>query len=1104
MRKTQIGAIRKEIDSRIPEGLRRGTIQAKNEGANKVDVQLTGSPSYLKGVRVAGATDVRSARIGDEVIVGLADGTPVVLAIMVKSQGNMIVPYEMRSDSFIGGMQGWRISRNGDAEFGNIIVRGEIRGSVMAKQTINSVGGSLMVSPSTVLCANVSSSDTYIDVVDPIFNVGDIVLLNPDVSRLEYMRITGIAAFLVGRYRYNVTRNLDLTGANYFYKGEPVVSTGDAYAIADHVSGYLLMRADDTTGPYYDAFVRNSGTYNDVTRVTRMGNLNGSYGITANYWGFAAGKYGIAGNTSIVVDTNSGIRILNNTTQVAQWKTDGSILIGQEAINQSNVYITSGAIQLRNNTDAKITIAANGSISMDGSMSVGTAGHIKGGATAYGIGTGFWLGYDTDAYKFYIGATGGGELTYDGANLSVTGAINASSGSFTGSITIGTGGVLKSGVTDFLHATDPESGWWLDHNGGTPRFRVGASASGALVKGIVWDGTNLYWKSATSILHSDGYIYVGDGVSDDIAGISSAGSVRMWVGHATATSAPFQIHDSGSMHTAPGIEFRYAATDTTDIGSIRASYARRELTIRRRTGNTEAGESSVVFEVQPSDSASYFFRHKLGASYLSWGDVPSGSGWSEPVYYIGFNSASNKALRFKNAGEGSFDAYVDGVLHLVIEDEQTIYPTTVLTLGHNSTGTPGSGLGAQILFQAETTTTENVDQALIAARWYDATHATRSSYLQFATLNNTVMTEWLFLLDNGELGLNTVYPDRRFTIKGVAGEIPGFSLLNSAGGGWYFDHRNNNEGLGNDLWISYGGDAIFCIDPENFRFGVSTQDPKATIHGITNDAITDAITNVAILGHNTSGTAATGFGTGLLFQGETTTTINTDMCRIAAAWSDATHATRGSYLSFYTGTGGAALSERARITSTALSLFSGQNLVVFSDAGTTAKFTLTGSTGAVVSTGSYRIDNIDGMFSIYKASDSYPKFYADDTSIGFGPGTDVIDVTITRTDASTLSINSDFVFNELAGIGWDNGSGSVDVSIFRGGVDTLTTYDTFEAANVNITGVYKVDGTQVVSNRIVDARIDDAVNESSWDSTTAGVLDAIRDALITHGLIAAS
>jgi hypothetical protein len=56
--------------------------------------------------------------------------------------------------------------------------------------------------------------------------------------------------------------------------------------------------------------------------------------------------------------------------------------------------------------------------------------------------------------------------------------------------------------------------------------------------------------------------------------------------------------------------------------------------------------------------------------------------------------------------------------------------------------------------------------------------------------------------------------------------------------------------------------------------------------------------------------------------------------------------------------------------------------------------------------------------------------------------------------------------------------------------------------NINATGVIKIDDTQVVGNRVVDARCDDTVN--SGDATTDGVIDALRDAMITHGLIAAT
>ena len=54
----------------------------------------------------------------------------------------------------------------------------------------------------------------------------------------------------------------------------------------------------------------------------------------------------------------------------------------------------------------------------------------------------------------------------------------------------------------------------------------------------------------------------------------------------------------------------------------------------------------------------------------------------------------------------------------------------------------------------------------------------------------------------------------------------------------------------------------------------------------------------------------------------------------------------------------------------------------------------------------------------------------------------------------------------------------------------------------NADDYYQVAGTQVVGARVVDARCDDAIN--SGDVTTDGVIDSLRDAMITHGLIAAA
>lgn len=58
------------------------------------------------------------------------------------------------------------------------------------------------------------------------------------------------------------------------------------------------------------------------------------------------------------------------------------------------------------------------------------------------------------------------------------------------------------------------------------------------------------------------------------------------------------------------------------------------------------------------------------------------------------------------------------------------------------------------------------------------------------------------------------------------------------------------------------------------------------------------------------------------------------------------------------------------------------------------------------------------------------------------------------------------------------------------------------AGNINATGVLKIDDVQVVSNRVIDARIDDAPN--SGDATTDGIIAAIQSILQTHGLAAAA
>ncbi len=107
-----------------------------------------------------------------------------------------------------------------------------------------------------------------------------------------------------------------------------------------------------------------------------------------------------------------------------------SYIYSSSAWNQSlgNVSNLSPQNQTQTGLIAGTTITGGG-------ITLSSGGNIKGGQTAYDTGTGFFLGYSGAAYKFSIGNSAGNKLTWDGASLSVTGAINATSGTFSGTIT---------------------------------------------------------------------------------------------------------------------------------------------------------------------------------------------------------------------------------------------------------------------------------------------------------------------------------------------------------------------------------------------------------------------------------------------------------------------------------------------------------------------------------------------------------------------------------------------------------------------------------------------------------------------------------------------
>ena len=118
------------------------------------------------------------------------------------------------------------------------------------------------------------------------------------------------------RWSHNVTRNLDGTGANYWWQGDAVFNTGTTGdGFIDLYSLYGVNASGNTAGPTIVGNVRSSTTYNDWSEHWAIGNLNGLYGYAAASYGVGLGRYA-DGYSHLTIDDGNGVRFFTDTDTV--------------------------------------------------------------------------------------------------------------------------------------------------------------------------------------------------------------------------------------------------------------------------------------------------------------------------------------------------------------------------------------------------------------------------------------------------------------------------------------------------------------------------------------------------------------------------------------------------------------------------------------------------------------------------------------------------------------------------------------------------------------------------------------------------------------------
>lgn len=417
------------------------------------------------------------------------------------SSNNIIIHSsgKIETGDFASGVKGWRISSegNGTAEFENVRIRGTLATTVFEKESVNAVGGQLLIANSSQITGSteVSPSASAIQVENVSgFAIGEILKAkktNATGFQTEYLYVTG-------SHRNNSSSETDFSGFLHVtraYSGSLHTSSSFLAGLASNSqsyepgqvlvstgvigSGFILLNANpnDTSTPYMDIIERTGSGIYDIEHKVRLGDLSGLssgllYGNSSPGFGLFTENVFLKGSitamtgsiegilhvrtdvsnqikigTNVDGGTNDGIYVNNNN----YWYTNDKFRVGDTNYylewDTSNITIVPQTFELNAGSGDLQISSTNKSMSF-------ADGDIK-----------FWAPTATQAR---------GRI---GSNTSNAIYISGSS----------TDGYIYSGKPTYSSNT---AGFWLGQESNTAKFNVGDGTDY-----IKFDGSNISMKS---------------------------------------------------------------------------------------------------------------------------------------------------------------------------------------------------------------------------------------------------------------------------------------------------------------------------------------------------------------------------------------------------------------------------------------------------------------------------------------------------------------------------------------------------------------------------------------------------------------------------------
>ena len=414
--------------------------------------------------------------------------------------GFTITDTNLETTNFVSGEKGIRLSTagNGSLEVEEAKIRGTLKTTVFEKESVNAVGGQLIVANATVITgSDVSKTATTMSVENVTGFAADEILLIKKVSgsnfSTEYVQVISSSndfnsdtnfqgKLMVSRsFGSSATYNPSLhsgsittttaTGSTYS-PGQVLVSTGKVN------TGYIKLNANpnDSATPFIDIVERTGSGVFDVDLKARLGDLSG---LSSALVGSSPG-FGLFSQNVFLTG-----KVTATSGTIASWDIDGNKI---ESTNASNKGIildadpSSPTIEVRESDDNRIRIfhTTNNDFGLIGTQG-GNNVFLLGDPGGQGNRIAGWS-FDNTTIK------NGTDIQLDSSNKKIT-------------------------IND---QTFGNTGIQLDHNSGTPRAHIGKSNG----EGFKFDGTNVVMSASSFQLGNNVSFVSGSNGNVKISGSS--------------------------------------------------------------------------------------------------------------------------------------------------------------------------------------------------------------------------------------------------------------------------------------------------------------------------------------------------------------------------------------------------------------------------------------------------------------------------------------------------------------------------------------------------------------------------------------------------------